>query len=80
MGTQHALHLPGSLISQIEAAAEAEHINPDRLLQNLLAKHLGDKGQPSAASVWREGDWYVSQCLQLILPAKAQPKKKRLKI
>ena len=44
MSTQNALPLPGPLISQIEAVAEAEQVTPEQLLQNLLAKHLDDKG------------------------------------
>ena len=65
MSTQSALPLPGPLISQIETAAEAEHVTPEQFVQNLLAKHLDDKGHSFAAGVWREGDWYVSQCLQV---------------
>jgi hypothetical protein len=34
--------------------------------------------RPFAATVWREGDWYVSQCLEVDVASQGKKEKKKL--
>jgi len=34
--------------------------------------------RPFAASVWREGDWYVSQCLEVDVPSQGETEEEAL--
>ncbi len=41
-------------------------------------ERIGDMKRPFAASVWREGDWFVSQCLEVDVASQGETEEEAL--